>query len=121
MSAGVSPEDHHVLDLFARQVRGIEPLARIWAFGSRARGRGRRRSMTEAEKIRSLVAYRIEQANEALRAAEVNLANGLERSAVNRAYDAMFYAVLALLIGHGREFSSAVIDRLEQAGFLRQQ
>jgi hypothetical protein len=49
--------------------------------------------VTEAEKIRALVRYRLEQATEALAAAELNLANGLARSAVNRAYYAMFYAV----------------------------
>ena len=53
--------------------------------------------MTEAEKRRALVAYRMEQADEALRSADVNLAAGMVRSAVNRAYYAMFYAVLALL------------------------
>jgi uncharacterized protein (UPF0332 family) len=53
--------------------------------------------MTEAAKIQALVRYRLEQANEALTAAEINLANGLHRSAVNRAYYAMFYSVLALL------------------------
>jgi uncharacterized protein (UPF0332 family) len=53
--------------------------------------------VTEAEKIAALIRYRLEQADEALAAAELNLANGLERSAINRAYYAMFYAVLALL------------------------
>ena len=53
--------------------------------------------MTEAEKIATLIQCRLAQAKEALDAAELNLANGLHRSAVNRAYYAMFYAVLALL------------------------
>lgn len=53
--------------------------------------------MTDAEKIAALIHYRLEQADEALAAAALNLANGLERSAINRAYYAMFYAVLALL------------------------
>lgn len=53
--------------------------------------------MTDAEKIRALVAYRMEQADEALRSADINLAGGLARSAVNRAYYGMYYAVLALL------------------------
>lgn len=61
--------------------------------------------MTEAEKIRALVRYRLEQATEALAAAALNLANGLERSAVNRAYYAMFYAVLALLASRQAETS----------------
>lgn len=52
--------------------------------------------MTDAEKIAALIRYRL-QADEALAAADLNLANGLERSAINRAYCAMFYAVLALL------------------------
>lgn len=34
----MSPEDHRILDLFAARVRELEPDARIWAFGSRARG-----------------------------------------------------------------------------------
>jgi len=53
--------------------------------------------VTDAEKIAALIRYRLEQAREALAAAELTLANGLERSAINRAYYAMFYAVLALL------------------------
>jgi uncharacterized protein (UPF0332 family) len=61
--------------------------------------------VTDAEKIAALVEYRLEQANEALAAAAVNLANALERSAVNRAYYAMFYAVLALLASRTIETS----------------
>ena len=53
--------------------------------------------MTEAEKIQTLVRYRLEQAAEALAAAELSLASALHRSAVNRAYYAMFYALLALV------------------------
>lgn len=53
--------------------------------------------MTEDEKLDALVRYRLEQADEALRSAETNHAHGLERSAVNRVYYSMFYAVLALL------------------------
>src|SRR3990172_8154554 len=34
----MTPEDRHILGLFADVVRRIEPRARIWAFGSRARG-----------------------------------------------------------------------------------
>jgi uncharacterized protein (UPF0332 family) len=47
----------------------------------------------------------LEQANEALAAAAVNLTNALERSAINRAYYAMFYAVLALLASRTIETS----------------
>ncbi len=61
--------------------------------------------MTESDKVRALVRYRLEQAAEAITAAELNLANGLERSAVNRAYYAMFYAVLALLATQQMETS----------------
>lgn len=34
----MSPEDRRILDIFACRVRQIDPQARIWAFGSRARG-----------------------------------------------------------------------------------
>jgi uncharacterized protein (UPF0332 family) len=53
--------------------------------------------VTDAEKIAALVSSRLEQADEALAAAELSLSNGLERSAINRAYYSMFYGVLALL------------------------
>jgi len=42
--------------------------------------------VTEGERLKALVAYRLEQSAEALRAAELNVANGLDRSAANRAY-----------------------------------
>ena len=61
--------------------------------------------MTDAEKIAALVEYRLEQANEALAAAALNLTNALDRSAINRAYYAMFYAVLALLASRTIETS----------------
>ena len=61
--------------------------------------------MTNAEKLQALVRYRLEQATEAIAAAELNLANGLHRSAVNRAYYAMFYGVLALLAARQAETS----------------
>lgn len=53
--------------------------------------------MTEAEKIRTLVAYRMEQAHDALAAARTLIEADLPRDAVNRAYYAIFYSVLALL------------------------
>ena len=34
----MSPEDRRLLALFSARVRALEPRARIWAFGSRARG-----------------------------------------------------------------------------------
>lgn len=61
--------------------------------------------MTDSERIRALVAYRLEQADEALEAAQTSLDAGLVRSATNRAYYAMFYAVLALLAVDKRETS----------------
>jgi uncharacterized protein (UPF0332 family) len=72
--------------------------------------------VTEAEKIQALMRYRLEQAAEALAAAKLNLANGLERSAVNRAYYAMFYAVLALLATRQTETSrhSGAIAQFDQ-------
>ena len=48
--------------------------------------------------VQALVAYRLEQAEEAIRSAETLLATGLHRDSVNRSYYAMFYAVLALLV-----------------------
>ena len=55
--------------------------------------------------IQALVTYRLEQADESLDAARVLLEKGLDRPAVNRAYYAMFYAVLALLATRKRETS----------------
>ncbi|CAN5818749.1 MAG: nucleotidyltransferase domain-containing protein [Gemmatimonadota bacterium] len=34
----MAPEDRRIFELFAERVRELEPRARIWAFGSRARG-----------------------------------------------------------------------------------
>jgi uncharacterized protein (UPF0332 family) len=50
------------------------------------------------ENIVALVQYRLEQADDALRAGHVLLDQELLRDAVNRAYYGMFYAVLALLV-----------------------
>lgn len=50
-----------------------------------------------AEDRKILVTYRLEQADEALRVADMMLVAGVFRTAVNRAYYAMFYGVLALL------------------------
>ncbi len=47
--------------------------------------------------IRSLVTYRLQQADECLDAARVLLEKRLNRPVVNRAYYAMFYAGLGLL------------------------
>jgi uncharacterized protein (UPF0332 family) len=72
--------------------------------------------VTEAEKIGALIRYRLAQAKEALDAAALNLANGLHHSAVNRAYYAMFYAVLALLAARQAETSrhSGAIAQFDQ-------
>jgi len=72
--------------------------------------------VTDAEKVDALVRYRLEQADEALAAARLNLTNGLQRSAVNRAYYAMFYGVLALLATRQSETSrhSGAISQFDQ-------
>ena len=49
------------------------------------------------ENIKALIAYRLSQADESIKAAKTLLRERLLASAVNRAYYAMFYAVLALL------------------------
>jgi uncharacterized protein (UPF0332 family) len=57
------------------------------------------------ENIKSLVRYRIEQADESLEASKILLEKGLVRQTVNRSYYAMFYAVLALLATRKMETS----------------
>jgi len=57
------------------------------------------------ENILALVNYRLEQADESLEAARTLLDKKLIRLSVNRAYYAMFYAVLALLAGGKQETS----------------
>ncbi|MGH7468014.1 MAG: HEPN domain-containing protein [Longimicrobiales bacterium] len=58
----------------------------------------------------------MDQADEALQSSELNRTNGLQRSAANRAYYAMFYAVLALLATRKDETSrhSGAISRFDQ-------
>lgn len=51
----------------------------------------------KSEPLEELLRYRIEQANETLREAEILLGESALRGAINRAYYAMFYALLALL------------------------
>ncbi len=58
-----------------------------------------------SENIKALVSYRLEQAVESLDAAQVLLERRLIRPAANRAYYAMFYAILALLATKKRETS----------------
>jgi uncharacterized protein (UPF0332 family) len=66
--------------------------------------------------IQALVTYRLEQADESLEAARTLLDKKLIRPSVNRAYYAMFYAVLALLARGKKETSKhsgaiALFDR----------
>jgi uncharacterized protein (UPF0332 family) len=68
------------------------------------------------ENIQALVANRLEQADESLEAARTLLNKKLIRPSVNRAYYAMFYAVLALLARDKKETSKhsgviALFDR----------
>ena len=53
------------------------------------------------ERLRELVRLRMEQATATLREAHILIAEHAGRGAVNRAYYAMFYAVLALLATKG--------------------
>ncbi len=55
--------------------------------------------------LKALVEYRLEQADEALKAARTLFKEELLGSAVNRAYYAMFYSVLALLALEKKETS----------------
>jgi len=62
--------------------------------------------LTGWEKQKELTRYRVQQAEESLDEARFLLAGGKSaRSVINRAYYAMFYAVLALLVYE--EFSSS--------------
>jgi uncharacterized protein (UPF0332 family) len=51
----------------------------------------------KSEQLEDLLRYRLEQAHETLREAEILLNESALRGTVNRAYYAMFYALLALL------------------------
>lgn len=57
------------------------------------------------DNIRALVSYRLEQADESLKAGRVLLDQRLFRPSVNRSYYAMFYSVLALLTTRQEETS----------------
>lgn len=57
------------------------------------------------DNIRALVSYRLEQADESLKAGRVLLDQELFRASVNRSYYAMFYSVLALLTTRQEETS----------------
>jgi len=60
--------------------------------------------LTKDEK-RTLIRFRLERANESLRAAQLMLENKLYIPAMNRVYYSMFYAVLALLVLSESAFS----------------
>ena len=51
----------------------------------------------KAKQLEDLLRYRMEQARETLREAEILLNDSALRGTINRAYYAMFYALLALL------------------------
>jgi len=76
------------------------------------------------EDIKTLIKYRLEQAEEALDDAELLFSKGRYRAALNRSYYAMFYAVLALLILSGKgtsKHSGAIamfdLDFVKNGGF----
>jgi uncharacterized protein (UPF0332 family) len=57
------------------------------------------------DNVRALMRYRLEQADSALKAVQILIAQDSLSAAVNRAYYAMFYAVLALLALRKQETS----------------
>jgi len=57
------------------------------------------------EKVKALVQYRLEQADESITAASLLYQKGILRRSVNSAYYAMFYAVMALLVIKKKETS----------------
>jgi len=69
-----------------------------------------------SDNLRVLVRSRLEQADEALGAAQILLAQDSLRAAVNRPYYAMFYAVLSLLVLRRQETSkhSGVISLFDR-------
>ena len=60
--------------------------------------------MTNEEKI-ILIKYRLERADESLKAAEIMLQNDLYTPAMNRIYYSMFYSIQALLVISESAFS----------------
>jgi uncharacterized protein (UPF0332 family) len=70
-----------------------------------------------SQNLAALMQYRMEQAAEALAAARILLREGSLRASVNRAYYAMFYAILALLASRKEETAKhsgaiALFDRV---------
>ena len=68
------------------------------------------------ENFKALLMYRLEQAKEALESAELLYNHEKYRSAISRAYYAMFYAVLALLANQTSKTSkhSGVISKFDR-------
>ena len=68
------------------------------------------------ENFKALLRYRLEQATESLESAELLYEHQKYRSAISRAYYAMFYAVLALLANQPAKMSkhSGVISRFDR-------
>lgn len=60
--------------------------------------------MTREEK-QTLIKYRLERANESVKAAELMFANRMFIPAMNRIYYSMFYAVQALLVVNEKTFA----------------
>lgn len=58
-----------------------------------------------SENVKALVRYRIEQADESIKATSLLFHKGIFRRSVNSAYYAMFYSVLALLAIKKKETS----------------
>ena len=57
------------------------------------------------DKVKALVQYRLEQADESIEAASLLFHQGILRRSVNNSYYAMFYAVMALLAIKKKETS----------------
>jgi predicted nucleotidyltransferase len=83
--------------MFKERLERVTPVRDLRVFGSRARGDAEPDSDMDIFIEEDLVRYRIEQAQETLREAELLLGAAALRGAINRAYYAMFYALLALL------------------------
>ena len=68
------------------------------------------------EQMETLLRYRIEQAHDTLREARILLGESALRGAINRAYYAMFYAMLALLATRhlGTSKHSAIISLFDR-------
>ncbi len=69
-----------------------------------------------SDSLHALLRYRLDQAQETLREADILLASAAYRGTINRAYYAMFYALLALLatrqLGTSRHSAAiALFDR----------